>query len=67
MEKQLMKGRYEIMLLIKNGKVKTMVSSDLENGCILIGDDGRILSVGEHIEENTDITVIDACGRLVTP
>ena len=55
------------MLLIKNGKVKTMATLDLECGCVLIGDDGKIISVGEKIEERADMTVIDAGGRLVTP
>ena len=55
------------MLLIKNGKIKTMVSPDLENGCVLIGDDGKILSVESEIAESADMTVIDAGGRLVTP
>ena len=55
------------MLLIKNGKIKTMVSSDLACGYVLIGDDGKILSVGENIEESANMTVIDAGGRLVTP
>ena len=55
------------MLLIKNGKVKTMVGEDIENGYVLIGDDGKIASVGENIEESADMTVIDAEGRLVTP
>lgn len=55
------------MLLIKNGKVKTMVGEDIENGYVLIGDDGKIVSVGASIEESADMTVIDAEGRLVTP
>ena len=55
------------MLLIKNGKIKTMVSPDLENGYVLIGDDGKILSVGVSVDESADMTVIDAGGRLVTP
>ena len=55
------------MLLIKNGKVKTMVGEDIENGYVLIGDDGKIASVGSSIEESADMTVIDAEGRLVTP
>ena len=55
------------MLLIKNGKIKTMVSDDIENGYVLIGDDGKILSVGKSIGETADMTVIDAEGRLVTP
>ena len=55
------------MLLIKNGKIKTMVGEDIENGYVLIGDDGKIASVGSSIEESADMTVIDAEGRLVTP
>lgn len=55
------------MLLIKNGKIKTMVSPDIEKGGVLIGDDGKILSVGAEIAESADMTVIDAQGRLVTP
>lgn len=55
------------MLLIKNGKIKTMVGEDIENGYVLIDGDGKIVSVGESIEESADMTVIDAEGRLVTP
>ncbi len=54
------------MLLIKNGYIKTMAGPDLPNGCVLIGDDGKILSVGEDIQA-TEAKVIDAEGRLVTP
>lgn len=54
------------MLLIKNGYIKTMAGRELENGCILIGDDGKILSVAPSIEEPCAQT-IDAGGRLVTP
>lgn len=55
------------MLLIKNGKIKTMAGADIENGCVLIGDDGKIAYVGETADESADMTVIDAEGRLVTP
>ena len=55
------------MLLIKNGKIKTMASADIENGCVLIGDDGKIAFVGESVDKNENMTVIDAEGRLVTP
>ena len=55
------------MLLIKNGRIKPMVGSDIECGCVLIGDDGKISAVGENIAESCDMTVIDAEGRLVTP
>ena len=55
------------MLLIKNGQIKTMAGTDLPNGSVLIGDDGKIVSVSENIEETEQMTVIDAEGRLVTP
>jgi len=55
------------MLLIKNGHIKTMAGPDLECGCILVGDDGKILSVGETLSAPENAQVIDAEGRLVTP
>lgn len=54
------------MLLIKNGYVKTMAGSDIENGCVLIGDDGKIAAVGTDLCADGAIE-IDAGGRLVTP
>lgn len=54
------------MLLIKNGYVKTMAGEDIENGAILIGDDGKIISVGKEIEAE-GAEIIDAKGMLVTP
>ena len=55
------------MLLIKNGHIKTMADTELETGCLLIGDDGKIVAVGEELEAPEDCQVIDAQGRLVTP
>ena len=55
------------MLLIKNGYVKKMSDSDIECGCVLIGDDGKILKVGADITAPDGCDVIDAEGRLVTP
>ena len=54
------------MILIKNGYIKTMAGPDLENGCVLIGDDGKILEVAPSISA-PEAQVIDAEGRLVTP
>ena len=54
------------MLLIKNGYVKTMAGADIPNGCVLIGDDGKIVAVGKNLDA-PNATVIDAQGRLVTP
>ncbi len=55
------------MLLIKNGYIKPMVGEDIENGCVLVGDDGKIAAIGADIAAPEGCTVIDACGRLVTP
>lgn len=55
------------MLLIKNGHIKTMAGPELENGCVLIGDDGKILAVRENLVAPEGCAVIDAGGRLVTP
>ena len=55
------------MILIPNGYIKPMVGEDIENGCILIGDDGKIVAVGKELEAPEGCTVIDAEGRLVTP
>lgn len=55
------------MLLIKNGFVKPMVGDDIENGCVLIGDDGKIVAVGAELTAPEGAQVIDAQGRLVTP
>ena len=55
------------MLYIKNGYIKTMAGPDIENGCVLVGDDGKIAAVGADIPCPQDAQVIDAQGRLVTP
>lgn len=55
------------MLLIRNGYIKPMVGADIENGCVLIGDDGKILALDENLTAPAGAKVIDAGGRLVTP
>lgn len=55
------------MKLIINGYVKPMVGDDIENGAVLIGDDGKIAAVGVDIVAPEGCEIIDACGRLVTP
>ena len=35
------------MLLIKNGHIKPMVGDEIVNGCILTGDDGKIIAIGQ--------------------
>jgi len=56
-----------LMLLIQNGHIKPMVGPELENGCVLIGDDGKIVAVAAEIAAPAGAAVIDAGGRLVTP
>ena len=55
------------MILITNGCIKTMAGADIENGSVLIGDDGKILEVGARITAPEGAEVINAGGRLVTP
>lgn len=55
------------MVFIKNGTIRTMAGADLENGCILLGDDGKIVSVGTDLTPPQGAEIIDATGRLVTP
>ncbi len=55
------------MLLIHNGYIKTMAGADIENGAVLIGDDGKILAVGTDLTAPEGAQIIDAGGRLVTP
>ncbi len=54
------------MILIKNGRVKTMAGPDIPRGQILI-DGGKILAVGTEVEAPSDAQVIDAEGCLVAP
>jgi len=55
------------MLLIYNGHIKPMVGDELENGCVLIDDAGKIAAVGAEVDAPADALRIDAGGRLVTP
>ena len=55
------------MILIKNGHIKTMAGEEFENGCLLIGDDGKIAAVGTALDTPPNAMVVDAEGRLVTP
>ena len=55
------------MLLIQNGHIKTMAGLELENGQVLIGNDGKILEVGQCLNAPEEAQVIDVQGRLVTP
>src|SRR5687767_9444602 len=53
-------------LLIAGGSLLDPVSGDIRRADLLILD-GRIARVGEEIERERDVTVLDATGRLVSP
>ena len=55
------------MIFIKNAYLKPMAVPDIEDGCLLIDDNGKIAGVGKDLPIPEEATVIDACGRLVTP
>ena len=55
------------MILVKNDYIKPMEGADIENGCVLIDDKGKIAAVGAEIAAPAGAEVINAGGRLVTP
>lgn len=55
-----------MIILIKNGHVKTMAGPDLECGDVLI-ENGKIKEVGTDLTAPEGATVIDAAGRIVAP
>lgn len=57
------------MILIQHAHLKTMAGDDIENGAILLGDDGKIAAVGKtgEIAAPEGAQIIDAQGLLVTP
>ncbi len=55
------------MLLIKNAHIKTMAGFELDCGCILIDDNGKIAQIAESISAPASAQIIDAQGRLTTP
>ncbi|MGE5654510.1 MAG: amidohydrolase [Bacillota bacterium] len=53
-------------LVIKNGKLYTMVGPVVDNGTIVVKD-GKIVAVGNNVEVPADAQIIDAGGRMVMP
>ena len=48
------------MIFIRNGYIKTMAGADLENGCILLDDNGTIAAVGADLTAPQGAEIIDA-------
>ena len=55
------------MLFIHNGHIKPMVGQEIDDGAILIGDDGKIVALGADLTAPEGAVILDAGGRLVTP
>lgn len=55
------------MILIKGGKIKPITGAEIENGELLIGDDGKIAAIGKTVDAPADAKVIDATGCLRDP
>lgn len=55
------------MLLIRGGRVKTMVGAELPVGEVLVGDNGKIAAVGVKVEAPEGTPILNAAGCLVTP
>ena len=53
------------MLFIKNGYVKPITGEDIENGAVLIDDNGKIAAVGKDLKAPEGATVIDAKGQVM--
>ena len=54
------------MILIQNGRIKTMAGPDIPQGQVRI-DGGKIVAVGETVNAPAEAQVIDAAGGLVAP
>ena len=55
------------MLLIRNAHLKPITGPDIEKGCLLIGDDGKISAIGADLKAPEGAEILDAQGQLVTP
>lgn len=55
------------MLFIQNAHLKPITAPDIPNGCLLIGDDGKIAALGAGLTPPEGAEILDAEGRLVTP
>lgn len=55
------------MVLIYNGYIKPINAPDIEHGCVLIDNSGKIAAIGRNLEAPKGAKMIDAGSRLVTP
>ena len=55
------------MLLIQGGTLKPIVGEEIQNGQLLIDDNGKIAAIGAHVDAPEGVSVVDAADCLVTP
>lgn len=55
------------MLAVVNAKLMTVSQGIIEEGTIVIDDEGKIAALGSEVEPPAEARVIDAAGRPVTP
>lgn len=55
------------MLIFKGAKIYPVVGNILENGMIIIDDNGKIKEIGEELSIGENDRVIDLCGKVVIP
>ncbi|MCY0878301.1 MAG: amidohydrolase [Firmicutes bacterium] len=55
------------MLAIQGGRLETVSHGAIPNGTVLIGDDGKIVAVGQDVAIPPECPVIDATGQYIFP
>ncbi len=55
------------MLLLKGAKIYPVVGDVLEEGMILVGDDGKIKEIGKEISAPDDAEILDLTDKVVIP
>ena len=48
------------MLLIQGGTLKPIVGEEIQNGQLLIDDNGKIAAIGAHVDAPEGVSVVDA-------
>ena len=55
------------MILIRGGRIRPITAPDIENGEILIGDDGKIAAIGQKVDAPEGTRIVNADGCIVAP
>lgn len=55
------------MLVIKGAKIYPVVGDVLDNGMMIVGDDGKIKEIGVNLSINDNDKVLDLTGKVIIP